>query len=309
MKFRPLASAKALALRARVLARIRAFFHQRGAMEVTTPVITRSGITDPHIASIAILPEGRGYLRTSPEYFHKRLLASGVGDLYEIGPVFREGEEGRRHHTEFQLLEWYRVGWTYRELMDETVEVVRVAGGGALDDWPVRMMTWAEAFQATLGIDPARLSAQALTRLCHDAPDKLDRSGRFDWLFATRVQPGLAGQQITLIRDFPPEQAALARIRDENPPVAERFELFLGDMELANGYQELTDPALQRKRFLADNRARDRAGIPSMPLDESLLAALAHGLPECAGVALGIDRLLMVLTGSGCIDDCLSFRH
>lgn len=312
-RWEPGADANTLRLRASLYSSVRTFFSRRGVLEVATPVLTRAGVTDVHIASIAVSPavSADRYLRTSPEYFHKRLLASGLGDIYELGPVFRDGEAGRRHNPEFTMLEWYRTGWSYRRLMDETVELIRFTAGGRLDDWPVRKLSWREAFIQGADADPFRLTRDELSGLADDAPGGLERNDLLDWLFATRVQERFPARSITLIDEFPAEQAALARVRpgsgNGEPAVAERFELFLGSLELANGYQELTDAAEQRERFERDAHERERRELPAMPLDEQFLAALDAGLPECSGVALGVDRLLMVLAGCDDIRDVVAF--
>ncbi len=305
----PLARREVLELRARVLERIRDHFRARDVLEVTTPVITACGVSDLHLESIEVKGKPGGWLRTSPEYFHKRLLAAGTGDIFEIGPVFRGSETGHRHQPEFQMLEWYRTGRDLEEISSETVDIVRAAAGGSLDAWPVHNLTWSESCQKVTGQDLRSMTDDELRSLAADAPPGLTRSGCYDWLFSTRIQPALKAGTITVIRDFPPEQAALARIRQDNPPVAERFEVFLGDMELANGYRELTDPAEQRRRFEADNRGRRDSGLPEMPIDEAFLKALESGLPDCAGVALGIDRLVMAIAGADSIDQVITFGH
>lgn len=307
LEWKPAAGPEALRLRADTLARIRVFFQKRGVMEVSTPVLTTSGVTDPHIESLAVDGPRGLYLRTSPEYFHKRLLAAGCKDLYEIGPVFRGGDDGPVHTREFILLEWYRVDWTWQALAEEVVELVYHALPGRFDDWPVIRRRWSEIAADTLGVDPLGLDDAALASLTAGAPAGLDRSGLLDWLFATRIQPDLDGQTISVICDFPVEHAALARIRPDPFPVAERFEVFLGALELANGYQELTDSTEQLHRLESDNRQRKALGLPAMPVDRNLLGALDAGLPECAGVALGVDRLLMAAFGESDIRNVQAF--
>lgn len=286
---------KALRRRAELLDTIRAFFRQRGLLEVETPLITADGITDVHIDSLA-LADHQGFLRTSPEYFHKRLLAEGMGDLFEIGPVFRAGEHGTVHRTEFTLLEWYRVGWTWEQIAEEAVSLVNeslnLAGRSTLS--PV-CMSWRQAFSQTLGLDPQTCTDQKLWAWTHEIPPQCDREMRLDWLFASRVQPHFTANHMTIIHDYPAAQAALARLNPQQPDLAERFELFLGPLELANGYRELTDPAEQAARFERDNQRRRALGRRPMPIDQNLLAALRHGLPSCAGIALGVDRLLMAV--------------
>ena len=293
LEWRPATGREQLFARARLLARIREFFAARGVLEVTTPLLTHAGVTDPHLESIPLARNG-AFLRTSPEYFHKRLLAAGIGDIYEIGPVFRGGESGGRHCEEFTLAEWYRVGWTWQALAEEVVTLIRDSG---LGPWPTRRCSWRDLARNVLGLDPLTAVPDQFNRLLAGAPADMDRPEQLDWLFVTRMQPALPSNTITVVCDFPPEQAALARIRPGNPPVAERFEVFIGDLEVANGYQELTDAAEQRRRFEEDNRRRRNLERPAMPPDERLLAALDAGLPECAGVALGIERLLMALWG------------
>jgi len=275
--------------RAHALDRIRAFFAERGVIEVQTPVITAAGVTDVHIDSMR-LADG-GFLRTSPEYAHKRLLADGMGDLYELGPVFRAGEHGRHHRPEFVLLEWYRLGWDWSRLAREAVDLVRYV----LQEqcWRVEILPWRDAVQRAVGsrIDPR--DAAAVRAAAPEAPDGLDLSGLLDWLFACRVQPRFAPDALTIVHDYPACQAALARLKPGSPDWAERFEVFAGGLELANGYRELTDPAEQRRRFESDNRRRRELGRPTMPIDERLVGALEQGLPECAGIAMGFERLLM----------------
>ena len=277
------------ALRARAAESIRQFFAERDVIEVHTPLITASGVTDVHIESLG-LSDGR-YLRTSPEYAHKRLLAAGVGDLYELGPVFRAGESGRNHRVEFWLLEWYRVGWRWTELASEAVELVQ----RVLPDRyrRVEFLTWHQAVQRATGFEVDPEDSASVRDAAGDAPEGLGIPETLDWLFACRVQPALERDTLTVVHDYPACQAALARIKSDDPAWAERFELFAGTLELANGYHELTDPAEQRSRFEADNRRRLELGRPAMPIDAELLDALAAGLPDCCGIALGFERLLM----------------
>jgi len=277
------------ARRARAAEQIRRFFAERSVLEVQTPLITASGVTDVHIESLG-LEDGR-YLRTSPEYAHKRLLAAGVGDLYELGPVFRAGESGRHHSVEFSLLEWYRVDWSWRALASEAVDLVQTV----LSDqtWRVEFVSWQQAVRRGIGLDVDPENPDSIRAAADGAPDGLGMSETLDWLFAFHVQPTLPADTLTVVHDYPACQAALARIKVDDPAWAERFELFAGTLELANGYRELTDPAEQRRRFEADNRHRMRLGRPTLPIDEDLLDALAAGLPDCAGIALGFERLLM----------------
>lgn len=306
--WRPSASAVALRQRAELLSRVRDFFARRGVVEVQTPLITASGVTDLQIESVAT-DNPAGWLRTSPEYFHKRLLASGFGDLYELGPVFRRGEAGRHHQPEFTLLEWYRVGWTWRCLAEEVVALIDHALAGPRGGMRVRWLSWNDAFLASLGIDALTADTGELAQLADDAPAGLERDALLDWLFATRIQPAFDDNALTVVYDYPASQAALARIHPDDPRVAERFEVFAGALELANGYRELTDALEQRRRFKHDNRLRRDNDKTPMPIDTALLEAMTEGLPECAGVALGFDRLLMAAGREDTIERVVSFAH
>lgn len=305
--WRPCASLETIRRRAQLLDRVRSFFRQRNVTEVTTPALTASGVTDIHIESIAI-ERPRAFLRTSPEYYHKRLLAAGMGDIYELGPVFRAAESGRHHQPEFTLLEWYRVGWEWQALATEVVELIRCCQEERDRDWPVRYLTWREGFGQVLSIDPLNSDQAELRELAADAPDGSSRDMLLDFLFATRIQPTFPARTLTVVHDYPAAQAALARLRPDDPCVAERFEVFAGTIELANGYRELSDPQQQRARFEADNRTRRALERTPMPIDEEVLDALDSGLPECAGVALGIDRLAMVAFGYTDIARVMPFR-
>ncbi len=308
--WRPGASRYAIEARARLLAAIRSFMSQRGILEVETPILAPAGNSDPNIQSIATDDARRRYLRTSAEYSMKRMLAAGFGDIYELGRVFRAGERGAQHNPEFTMLEWYRSGIPYLELAEEVLDLVRHCGVGAYDAWDVRHVTYRDLFRQSTGLDPAHctetdLSHCAAERGIHAGP--LEQLQWLDLLFSGVVQPALPGECLTVVYDFLPEQAALARIRPGDPPAAERFELFLGQMELANGYQELTDADEQLRRFERENRLREIRGEDVPPIDSKLLEALRQGLPECSGVALGVDRLLMALLKLERIDAVLAF--
>jgi elongation factor P--(R)-beta-lysine ligase len=313
--WRPSARLEVLRARAALLGRIRAFFARHGVMEVETPVASRAATTDPALRSLRANLAGLGaedrtlYLQTSPELPMKRLLAAGCGPIFQICKVFRDGERGRRHHPEFSLLEWYRPGLGYRDLMVEVADLTRYA----LDrpDLEARHLSYRELFSGRLGLDPLTAELEALRRAVHDIPGcrdlELDRDCCLDLLLTHRIELGLGSGHLDFVYDYPPSQAALARIRPDPVPVAERFELYLEGMELGNGFQELTDPEEQQRRFTADLKKRSAAGLDLVPVDEEFLAALAAGMPEAAGVALGLDRLLMVATGSSHIDEVLAF--
>ena len=277
-------------------------------MEVETPIISRAGNTDPEIQSIRT--DGGGYLRTSPEFPLKRLLATGLGDIFELGRVFRAGEAGRNHNPEFTMLEWYRTGIDYHRLMDEVAALVLHCGQGKFDQWPQQKLSYRALFQQYLCLDPFTADIDELARTAkeHGISDiELGRRQWLDLLISHFIQPALPEYSLTFVYDFPADQAALANIRQDTPPVAERFELYLGCTELANGYQELTDAAEQKRRFELENKERKKRGEPVYAMDGNLLAALTHGLPECAGVALGVDRLLMAICGADSLDEIVAF--
>lgn len=309
--------ANALRIRARLYSTIRAFFAERNVLEVETPIVSSGANTDPNIESFRTRFSGHvdagsaeRWLRTSSEFAQKRLLAAGIGDCYEIGRVFRNGEAGRRHNPEFTMLEWYRLGWDHVRLIDETVALVQ-AGMGLVGLGPaLRTLSYRQLFVDRIGLDPFRASDGDLVRAAEGLNVDGDGLSRDDWLdllLTHRIQPGFARGVITVVYDYPASQCALARIRTGDPPVAERFELFAGPHELANGYHELTDAQEQRARFERDNARRRERGLPELPVDRNLLDALERGMPDCAGVALGIERLLMAMTGSNDIATVLAF--
>jgi lysyl-tRNA synthetase class 2 len=291
--WRPTADVAMLRQRANLMRRIREFFDRRDVLEVNTPLLTSFGITDVNIDSLALANDG-GFLRTSPEYGHKRLLAAGFGDLYELGPVFRSGESGPWHRIEFTLLEWYRVGWDWSTLADEVVALVRYCAEQA-GDLSVRYVDWCQAFGALDDLDPLRCSNAQLSALCPEMQGECTRDMLLDYLFTTRIQPRFPPGTLTVVHGYPASQAALARLDPTDSDRAERFEVFHGTVELANGYRELTDGDAQRQRFERDNQRRKELGRAPMPIDERLLAAMHQGLPDCSGVALGVERLLMAI--------------
>ena len=310
--WRPSASRLAVEARAALLADIRGFFAARDVLEVETPILSRAGNPDPNMTSLSTGEARTRYLRTSPEYPMKRLIAAAPRDIYELGRVFRDGESGRWHNPEFTLLEWYRVGWHYLDLADEVVALLRHCGHGQFEDWCCERLSYRELFLRYTGLDPFTATESDCRDLATEreiTAGSLDLCDWLDLLLSHIVQPALAGDRITIVHDFPPDQAALARIRDggEKTPVAERFEVFLGAVELANGYQELGDAEELTRRFERDNRVRSRRGDATVREDQALLEALRHGLPDCAGVALGVDRLLMACLGVQHIDMTLAF--
>ncbi len=306
--WQPSATPARLRARAQLLADIRTFFARTGALEVETPLLSKAGNTDPEIQSERTTDGA--YLRTSPEFALKRLLAAGSGDIYELGRVFRKAESGRHHNPEFTLLEWYRTGFSYHQLMDEVARLVRVCGREKFDQWPEERISYQSLFKRYINIDPLSANAEALSRLAaaHGVnATGLNRNQWLDLLISHTIQPFLPAKALTFVYDYPADQAALAQIRAGNPPLAERFELYLGKHELANGYQELTDVSEQQDRFEHENKLREQSGEPVCEMDHHLLSALNHGLGECAGVALGVDRLLMAICTADTIDEVIAF--
>ncbi|MDO5090469.1 MAG: EF-P lysine aminoacylase EpmA [Cardiobacteriaceae bacterium] len=284
--------------RAQFLAAIRAFFAARDILEVDTAHLRPPGVTDPPLTPLPV--PGHGYLQTSPEYAMKRLLAAGSGDIYQLAHVFRGEEQGRKHQREFMLLEWYRTGHNHHQLIEEVTALIHtlLPQTRAL---PVIHTPYRQAFirhldEDILALDTPALRAHCSQKIPESAAWTLDRDAMLDLLYTHHIEPHLGQQSLEYIQDYPPSQAALARLHPDphGHPVAARFELYHQGLELCNGYWELADPAQQRQRFEHDNRQREHLGLPAMPLDEALLTALEQGLPDCAGVALGIDRLLML---------------
>ena len=319
--WRPSASLETLQLRARVLARIRAFFDARGVLEVETPVLSQAAASDPHIESFIThnLATGRAdYLHTSPEFAMKRLLASGSGSIYQLGKVFRRGEAGRRHNPEFTLLEWYRPGFDHHRLMDEVETLLQDVLAGYTTLAPARRYSYAELFQTYAGFDPFNADVDQLQT--HVQQRGIDVTGLdgpavdpwLDVVLTHEIEPALAREGPVFVYDYPASQAALAQIRPgraDGADRAERFELYVNGLELANGFHELRDVAEQRQRFEHDLAQRKAAGLDAVPLDERLLQALQAGLPDCAGVALGVDRLVMLADGVDSIADVLCFDY
>lgn len=317
--WRPTASPGMLRQRAALLARLRAFFQQRGVLEVETPLLAHAGVSAPALHNLCAWPQGEvesrqpAFLQTSPEYAMKRLLAAGSGDIFQIARAFRAGEQGGRHNPEFTLLEWYRVGWSYRQLMDEVAELL--AEILAIPHAP-ELLSWGEVFEEYLEVDPFTAGVAALRAVCAREGLTLsaemkactDRDTWLDLMLGSLIEPRLPADRLVFVHAWPASQAALARLDTGGArPVAERFEVYYRHVELGNGYQELTDAGELRQRFAADNRRRTQLGLPEVAPDERLLAAMEAGLPACSGVALGVDRLLMLAAGAECIEDVLAF--
>lgn len=317
--------------RAFLLAAIRQFFAHKGLLEVETPVLASAANTDVQIevfASQAINDRGHSYLRTSPEFFHKRLLSSGAGDLFEIAKVFRRGERTQLHNQEFTLLEWYRLDFQMFDLIEEVIELVqflRLKMGEP--ELAIQSVSYQALFKQRAGFDPFDISLTALQQHCQKqgyAGSELSRTEALDFIFSIVIQPQLAAGQTRLeaadqsfskdqpaaglmIYDFPIEMAALAQAHPELSDRCLRFEFLWQGVELANGYQELTDANEQLKRFQQDNKTRLQQGKAALPIDQNLIAALTAGMPACSGVALGVERLMMCLLGYSSIDQVMGF--
>jgi lysyl-tRNA synthetase class 2 len=311
--WRPSAGRPMLELRAALFARTRAFFAARGVLEVDTACVINCPASDVHIHSARVECAGAPvrFLHTSPEYAMKRLLAAGSGDVFQICHVVRAAERSRLHTCEFTLLEWYRIGFSLGDLMAEVEALVRelaarVAAGAT------ERVTYREAFRRALAPDPFDASTDELARAAAERgytqrAAAASRDDLLDFLMAASVGPDLGHQGLTFVHGYPASQAALARRDPHDARTAERFELYREGVELANGYHELASSDEQRERFREDNQERRRRGLPTFPIDERLLAALAAGLPDCVGVALGFDRLLMLATGAAHIDEVIAF--
>ena len=314
--WKPGASLHALQQRARVLQSIRAFFATRDVLEVETPILSDAAITEPQLESFHTRFAGRDYfMHTSPEFYMKRLLAAGSGDIYQIARVFRADEVGRYHNPEFSLLEWYRLGLDHQVLMDEMQQLIsELFAQFSHSQLRFTRLSYRQAFINQLAIDPLQASAEELASCASEQQIETprgmamdDKDMWLDWLMVAAVAPGFDQQGMTFIYDYPASQAALARLSSDDPRVAHRFELFYGELELANGFYELLDADEQLARFNNENALRKQRDQQVMPIDMRLIAALKSGLPECAGVAMGLDRLLMLLTGARSISEVISF--
>lgn len=309
----PTASMESLAGRADLLRTIRRFFSDRGVMEVETPLLSQGTIPDAGI-DVFRLPGVDNtpdrYLQTSPESAMKRLLAAGSGDIFQICKAFRHGEAGRHHNPEFTLLEWYRLGWDHAALIREVAELLgTVVNATGWQVWPYRAL-----FVELLGVDPVneQTSLTTLTDLAQSrigaVPDGLDRDAVLDLLMSHCIEPGISDWGMVFITDFPSSQAAMARsISVGDADVAARFECYVHGKELANGYWEQIDADALAVQLQAENTRRQERGLPERPIDERLLAAHRDGLPACAGVALGVDRLLALKLGVDSLAETISF--
>lgn len=313
-EWRPGTSPEVLHRRAKMMTQIRDFFAHRAVLEVDVPVLANSTVTDVNIDSIAAsVGLTDAYLQTSPEYFMKRLLASGSGDIYSLGKAFRDAEIGRKHNPEFTLLEWYRCGWDDHQLMQEVMDLVALLiAEPNRPPLPTTKLTYSECFTNVMGFNPHSVDLDQLREIASqvasgDWSDQ-SRANCLDLIFSLRVEPTLP-QGIVVVHDYPQCQAALAQISkdSEDDFVSRRFEVFLDGSEIGNGYLELTDPEEQIARFQTDIIQRNQADRPVVSVDEKFVASLTHGLPACAGVALGVDRILMNISQAKTIDQVLTF--
>lgn len=313
--FRPTASWEMLEARAAMLRRIRQFFERRSFLEVETPILSADTVVDRHLDPVPVELGGRQcWLQTSPEFGMKRLLAADTDRrpraIFQITRVFRREELGPLHNIEFTMVEWYRIG----DGLDEGMQLLSDLGEEMLGRGPAERISYRTAFERHAGIDPHGIDAARLPDRCRElgitAPESLapdDRDGWLDLILAERVQSNLGRGQPAIVYDYPATQAALARVRPGNPPVAERFELYADGIELANGYHELLDPAVLRRRNRENNALRRADGKAILPEESRLLAAMEAGLPAMAGAALGLDRLVMAATGAERLEQVLAF--
>jgi lysyl-tRNA synthetase class 2 len=316
MNWQPTASIEQLKSRAKVIQTIRQFFANRDVLEVDTPAMSHATVTDIHLHTFQTEFVGPGYadgrklyFMTSPEFHMKRLLAAGSGCIYQICKSFRNEENGRYHNPEFTMLEWYRVGFDHHQLMDEMDELLQLVLGCG----DAQRMSYQQAFLTVLGVCPLEASMTELKRVAAElglsdiAEPEQDRDTLLQLLFSIGVEGKIGLDVPAFVFDFPASQAALAKINPQDPRVADRFEVYFKGIELANGFHELDNPAEQLKRFEEDNLKREEMGLAPQPIDYHLIEALKAGLPDCAGVALGIDRLIMLSLGCDHIDQVTAF--
>lgn len=316
--WRPTCSLELMRLRAQMLAEIRQFFAERLVLEVETPLLSHSIGTDPQLEFFTTehcsLPLRQTlFLQTSPEFAMKRLLAAGSGSIYQIGKAFRNGESGRFHNPEFTMLEWYRVGFTLPQLMNEIAELIAgLFSGQSLQE--TQRVSYQEVFCSFTGLDPLVFSYQdycAFARECQlfEAVDICghDHAVWLDFIFSHKVQPYLGDNALCMVYGYPACQSSLARINEQCSLITDRVELFINGIELGNGYYELADAEEQSRRFDKELAIRQQHKLPVFVKDKRLVSALESGLPDCSGVAIGLDRLLMLLSGSASIEDVLSF--
>jgi lysyl-tRNA synthetase class 2 len=318
-EWQPTCSVELLCLRAQVLADIRQFFLARAVLEVETPLLGNSSGTDPQLdfftTDYCSPPLQRTlFLQTSPEFAMKRLLAAGSGCIYQIGKAFRNGESGRYHNPEFTLLEWYRVGFTLPQLMDEIAALMEVLFSGQRALKPSQRVSYLALFQRHTGLNPLDFSLEDYCAYAqaNEVPEAISLCGSdhglwLDFVFSHKVQPHLGENALCMVYGYPACQSSLARLNKDNPQVTDRVEVFINGIELGNGYYELTDAKEQGRRFDEEIAVRQQKKRPVTVKDKHLVSALEAGLPECSGMAIGLDRLLMLLSNSATINEVLNF--
>jgi len=306
--WRPSATKDTIKARGLLLQQVRQFFEQRDVLEVDTPILSQHGTTDPYIESIQT---PHGILQTSPEFAMKRLLCADVGSIYQISKAFRQEESGRWHNPEFTMLEWYRVGFTHLDLIKEVDAFLSTTLGTETAD----IISYQQIFLDALSLDPLSCADNDLNQTIDDSQllsgraEVLSRDDKLNLLFSHFIEPEIGLNRPSIVVDFPASQSALARINQHDPRIADRFEAYYKGIELANGFYELADASEQLQRFQADNAERQRKCLSEMPIDSLLIEALSHGLPECAGVALGLDRLLMLKVNASHINEVICFPY
>jgi elongation factor P--(R)-beta-lysine ligase len=316
--WRPAASMATLVERAKLIQQIRQFFYSRQVLEVETPTLSHASVSDVHMRAFAttfnnpLAAEVSAlYLQTSPEFAMKRLLCAGSGAIFQLSKAYRNEEAGRWHNPEFTMLEWYRPGFDHLQLMGEVADLVKPI----LAVSAIQRLSYQDAFLQVLEIDPLSSTLSDLQHCCTKlgyaelAAAQSNKDVLLNLLFSQHIEPAISADTPCFVYHFPASQAALARISKDDARVAERFELYYRGVELANGFHELSNAQEQRQRFIADNLQRQALGLPTIALDEHFLAALEAGLPPCAGVALGVDRLIMLALGFNNIAQVLSFSH
>ncbi len=307
MTWRPTASLEMLQLRTKLYQDIRNFFADRQVLEVETPILSVASVPEPTIEPLYAnySDKTRLFLQTSPELAMKRLLAAGSGAIFQITKVFRNDEAGRWHNPEFSMLEWYQPGFKQADLIKEVDEFFQTL----LHCGPAECLDYCSVFEQYTGLHPLDTSLTELQKYVKNMQDtqSLDRDACLQLIISQQIEVKLGQDRPTIIQNFPASQAALARKNIDNPQLAERFEVYIQGIELANGFYELTDPIEQRQRFNQDLVTRRKLNLPTYPLDEDFLAALEAGLPDCSGVAIGLDRLLMLITGAKHINEVLVF--
>lgn len=315
--WQPTCSLQQLQARANLLQKIRVFFADRNVLEVETPLLCQSTGTDPNLDFFSTQYRSGSqsqtyYLQTSPEFCMKRLLAAGSGSIYQISKAFRNGESGRYHNPEFSLLEWYRIDFDLQQLMDEVAQLLQYLLAPLKPE--VECISYTEVFRQYTELDPLNFSVQSYIECAKS--NNLDdaevicaenHSMWLDFLFSFLVQPQLGKQSICMVFDYPACQSSLARVKIEDQRLVERAEIFVNGVELGNGYYELTDPVEQQQRFDFERELRKQKGLCIPDIDKQFLNAIKAGLPDCSGMAIGLDRLMMLTTNSNTIDQVLAF--